>query len=136
MTTGYPVIALRMQVILPNAVENIDVGRSRSKVALEEAQANDSEVILVTQRDPSVSDPGPNDLYTTGTIAVIKQILRLPNETLQVLIETRRRVLVTNFHEGNALYAEVEMIDEQAASLDQPATVALMTEAKSTFVDY
>lgn len=136
MTTGYPVIALRMQVILPNAVENIDVGRSRSKVALEEAQANDSEVILVTQRDPSVSDPGPNDLYTTGTIAVIKQILRLPNETLQVLIETRRRVRVTNFHEGNALYAEVEMIDEQAASLDQPATVALMTEAKSTFVDY
>src|SRR5690625_1124968 len=106
MTTGYPVIALRMQVILPNAVESIDVGRSRSKVALEEAQANDSEVILVTQRVPSVSDPGPNDLYTTGTIAVIKQILRLPYETLQVLIETRRRVRVTNFHEGNALYAE------------------------------
>lgn len=136
MTTGYPVIALRMQVILPNAVENIDVGRSRSKAALEAAQLNESEVILVTQRDPSVSDPGPKDLYTVGTIAVIKQILRLPNETLQVLIETRRRVRITSFDEGEYLSAEVDPLDEISASLDQPETSSLMSEAKSTFVEY
>lgn len=136
MTTGYPVIALRMQVILPKAIENIDVGRSRSKIALEDARANQTEVVLVTQHDPSVSNPGPADLYTVGTIGVVKQILRLPNETLQVLIDVRSRVRILKFHEAEALYAEVEEITTDEVLLTNAAIQALLSEAKSAFMEY
>jgi ATP-dependent Lon protease len=72
-----PVIALRTQVVLPRTLENVDVGRPKSKRSLEEAQAADNRVLLVVQRDPRVDDPTGEDLYTIGTLCIIKQVRHL-----------------------------------------------------------
>jgi len=89
MDRELPVIALRTQVVLPRTLENVDVGRPKSKRALEEAQAADNRVLLVVQREPRVDDPGPEDLFDVGTLCVVKQVIRLPDDTLQVLVEGR-----------------------------------------------
>src|SRR5680860_1703152 len=100
-----PVIALRTQVVLPRTLENVDVGRPKSKRALEEAQAGDNRVVLVVQRDARIDDPSSEDLYDVGTLAIVKQVIRLPNDTLQVLVEGRA-ALTLGLGDGSDLGAE------------------------------
>ncbi len=131
-----PVIALRTQVVLPRTLENVDVGRPKSKRALEEAQAGDSRVILVFQRDARVDDPDGDDLYEVGTLAVIKQVIRLPNDTLQVLVEGRDRARILSYLPGGSLRAHVQTIPETQEEKDAVQVGAMIDQVKAAFSEY
>ena len=130
-----PVIALRTVVVLPRTLENVDVGRPKSKRALEEAQASDNRVLLLAQREPRVDDPTGDDLFEVGTLGIIKQVIRLPDDTLQVLVEGKDRARVKNFLPGGTLRAVVETLPETTSS-DEARTRALVEQVKSAFGDY
>ena len=131
-----PVIALRTQVVLPRTLENVDVGRPKSKRALEEAQAGDNRVLLVVQRDSRVDDPGENELYDVGTLALVKQVIRLPNDTLQVLVEGRDRARIDQYLPGSSLRARVSTIAEVPADKQDDEVTALMEQVKAAFSEY
>ncbi len=131
-----PVIALRSQVVLPRTLENVDVGRPKSKRALEEAQAGDNRVLLVVQRDSRSDDPGPEDLYDVGTLAVVKQVIRLPNDTLQVLVEGRERAHIDSYLAGPGLRAVVTTVPEIPADRNDEEAIALSEQVKSVFGEY
>lgn len=135
MEIELPVIALRNQVMLPRTLENVDVGRPKSKRALEEAQAADNRVLLLTQREPRIDDPTGDDLYSIGTLGVIKQVIRLPDDTLQVLVEGRERAEVESYVPGPTMRARVRTIVETGASSD-PKSKALVEQTKNVFNQY
>jgi len=122
-------------VVLPRTLENVDVGRPKSKRALEEAQAADNRVLLLAQREPRVDDPTGDDLYAVGTLGVIKQVIRLPDDTLQVLVEGKERAEVESFLPGVTLRARVRTLPETANG-DEARTRALVEQVKSAFGDY
>ncbi len=130
-----PVIALRTVVVLPRSLENVDVGRPKSKRALEEAQASDNRVFLLAQREPRVDDPTGDDLFGVGTLGVVKQVIRLPDDTLQVLVEGKERARIKNFVPGATLRAVVETMPETAPT-DETRARALTEQTKSAFSDY
>jgi ATP-dependent Lon protease len=131
-----PVIALRTQVILPRTLDNVDVGRVKSKRALEEAQASDNRVLLLTQREPRVEDPIGDQLYEIGTLGIVKQVIRLPDDTLQVLIEGRERAKVERFINGSALRAQVRTVPETNSSTDENRLRSIVDQTKAAFRDY
>ena len=130
-----PVIALRTQVVLPRTLENVDVGRPKSKRALEEAQAADNRVLLLTQREPRIDDPTGEDLYDVGTLGVVKQVIRLPDDTLQVLVEGRERAQVTSYVPGGSLRANVRTLPETNTG-ENERSKALLEQTKTAFAQY
>lgn len=94
-----PLIALRGIWIFPHMVIHFDVGREKSVKALEEAMLNDSKILLSSQKDFKVEDPKIDDIYDMGTIAVIKQTLKLPNGSTRVLVEGVDRARITSLEE-------------------------------------
>ena len=81
-TKLYPLMPLRDIVIFPHMVAPLVVGRRKSIQALEDAMEKRTEIFLVTQRDSTVDEPKKNQIYTTGTLAVVMQLLRLPDGTI------------------------------------------------------
>lgn len=111
-----PALALRGITVFPNLLLHFDVGRASSIRALEEAMAGGRDIFLVTQRDLSIEKPDQSELYTIGTIASVKQILRLPENNVRVMVEGKYRgrmldLLTTEPY----LKAEVEPIHVTAA---------------------
>jgi ATP-dependent Lon protease len=132
-----PVIALRSQVVLPRTLDNVDVGRPKSKRALEEAQAADNRVLLLTQRESRVDDPAGDNLFEVGTLGVVKQVIRLPDDTLQVLVEGRERAAVDGFVPGPSLRAHVHTLPEGAPAAREEARLkALIEQVKEAFGQY
>ena len=131
-----PVIALRSQVVLPRTLENIDVGRPKSKRALEEAQAGDNRVLLVVQKDSRNDDPEGSDLFEIGTLCIIKQVIKLPDDTLQVLVEARERARVVEYLPGVILHAKLQTITDVPSTDDEQTSLLLMDETKATFSNY
>jgi ATP-dependent Lon protease len=89
--TRIPVLPLRGMMVFPHMVLHFDVGRQKSVAALEKAMLDDQRIFLVAQKDADVEDPGKDDLYAVGTIAVVKQVLNLPGDSIRVLVEGERR---------------------------------------------
>ncbi|TSA82455.1 endopeptidase La [Deinococcus detaillensis] len=129
-----PVVALRNMVIMPGVTQNIDVGRPKSKRAVDEAQGADRRVLVVTQRDATTDDPMPAELHDIGTLAVIKQVVRLPDNTYQVLVETQERVKMLEQVPGSYLRVRVETLDKQPGNPDELRVI--IQETKSAFEEY
>lgn len=129
-----PVIALRTETVMPRTLHNVDVGRPKSKRALEEAQASDNRVLLLAQREPRVDDPLGEDLFDVGTLGVVKQVIRLPDDTLQVLVEGRERAKVRNFLTGMSLRAVVDTMSETGNNAEKQRP--LMEQVKASFEKY
>jgi len=129
-----PVIALRNIVVLPGTSTSIDVGRAKSKRAIEEAQAADRRVLLLTQKDQRTDDPAGGDMFEVGTLGVIKQVVRLPDSTLQVLIESQGRARVTSWLPTGYMRAGVETMDSPEGDASIVAT--LMGEIRTNFEEY
>ena len=89
-----PLIPLRGLTIFPNMVIHFDVGREKSIAALEEAMVNGQYIVLCTQKDVRTENPKANEIYEVGTLASIKQILKLPGEAVRVLVEGEKRVKI------------------------------------------
>lgn len=92
-----PVIPLRGLVVFPYMMLHFDVGRQISLKALEEAMNSDQQVLLLAQKDPKQEEPSPEDLYQYGTVAKIKQMLKLPSETSRILVEGLSRAKVIGY---------------------------------------
>ncbi|HEY9570873.1 MAG TPA: LON peptidase substrate-binding domain-containing protein, partial [Metalysinibacillus sp.] len=140
MTTKLmPILPLRGLLVYPKMRLHIDVGRERSIAALEEAMEQDKHIFLVTQKDVKVDSPTEKDLYDVGTIAYIKQLIKLPNGTLRVLVEGVNRATFTHYEEARKftqatvtiLASEIEE-DIETAALQRIANDYFARFAKSS----
>ncbi|MFF5994485.1 endopeptidase La [Lysinibacillus sp. KU-BSD001] len=130
-----PLLPLRGLLVFPSMVLHIDVGRERSVAALEHAMLNDSRIYLATQQDMRVESPEKNDLYDVGTVANVKQMLKLPNGTLRILVEGIVRAKMVNYQEGDQFTsADIELYED---STTKDAEIeALMRTLGSYFEKY
>jgi len=107
------VLPLRGALVFPNMVLHLDVGRERSILALEKAMMKDNRILLVTQKEAKTDEPTANDLYEVGTVARIKQMIKLPGGTIRVLVEGLNRAkLLELITEEQFLEAETEIIED------------------------
>ena len=110
----YPVLLLRDIVIFPHMIVPLFVGREKSVKALDKAMGGDKKIVLLTQKDPSLDAPLPEELYTTGTIGNVVQLLRLPDGTVKALVEGVERVKIKKFVENEVFYeAETEVVQDK-----------------------
>lgn len=108
-----PVVALRGMAVLPGMLIHFDVNRMASMEAIESAMEKDQLVLLLTQRDSEVENPGQDDLYKIGTIAQIKQLIKLPGNVIRVLVEGTDRAQLDNIVEEHPfLVGEVDILEE------------------------
>lgn len=129
-----PAIALRGTTILPDMIVHFDVSRKKSICAIEEAMTKDQRIFLITQEDPKVDDPSMEDLYKIGTIAVIKQVAKLPKDMLRVLVEGIERAEMVELEEGlTYLEAEVAVFPEQEEELPETVKEAMLQSMKEIF---
>lgn len=94
-----PLLPLRGLLVYPSMVLHIDVGRARSVAALEHAMMNENQIFLATQKDLRVEQPNQDELYTVGTLVNVKQMLKLPNGTLRILVEGISRAKIVKYEE-------------------------------------
>lgn len=130
-----PLLPLRGLLVFPSMVLHIDVGRERSVAALEHAMLGNNRIFLATQQDMRVESPDQNDLYDVGTVANVKQMLKLPNGTLRILVEGVTRAKMVDYQEGDKFTTvKVELYED---SVEKDAeTEALMRTLITYFEKY
>lgn len=130
-----PLLPLRGLLVYPTILLHIDVGRERSIVALEKAMADDNLIFLVTQKVMSVETPTEEDLYEVGTVAYVKQMLKLPNGTLRVLVEglNRAKIKKITLHDDYMSATLENVVDSKEVDVE---TEALMRTLLSFFEKY
>ena len=130
-------IALRGTTILPGMIVHFDVSRERSVKAIEAAMLHDQKIFLVTQIDPEVESPDLAGVYHVGTIAYIKQVVKLPQNLLRVLVEgTGRAALVKFEQEFPFIRSEITPIDEEEMQMPEPVMEAMHRSLKELFHRY
>ncbi|MHB8995823.1 MAG: endopeptidase La [Armatimonadota bacterium] len=100
----FPVLPLRSEVVFPHMMVPLGAMRRRSVRALDEARRNETALVLVTQRDPSLDDPDPEDLYQVGTLARVAQLLEMPDGSARAMVEGIARVRARHFTKGSHYY--------------------------------
>lgn len=131
----YPLLPLRDIVVFPHMVLPLFVGRQKSIKALEEALGKEKQIFLATQRDAKIDDPTPKDIYNIGTLVTIIQLIRLPDNSVKILVEGKRRSKIKEFIINQDLFSvEIEVIEEPESTT--PETKALMRSVPSTFETY
>ena len=132
-----PAIALRGTTILPGMIVHFDVSRERSVKAIEAAMLHDQKIFLVTQIDPEVETPDLAGVYRVGTIAYIKQVVKLPQNLLRVLVEgTGRATLVKFEQEFPFIKTEITPVDEEEMQMPEPVMEAMNRSLKELFHRY
>ena len=132
-----PSIALRGTTILPGMIVHFDVSRERSVKAIEAAMLHDQKIFLVTQIDPEVETPDLAGVYQVGTIAYIKQVVKLPQNLLRVLVEgTGRATLVKFEQEFPYLKSEVTPVDDEEVRMPESVMEAMHRSLKELFHRY
>ncbi len=135
--TCLPVLPLRGLVVFPGVVTHFDVGRLKSAKSVEEAMRADQRIFLTAQKDLSVDDPKKNDLYAVGTVAIVKQILRMPGDNMRILVEGKFRAeLVDCIQSEPYLFARVEEIEEPAYNASLPRVQALLRQAHGAYEQF
>lgn len=132
-----PAIALRGTTILPGMIVHFDVSRERSVKAIEAAMLHDQKIFLVTQIDPEVESPDLAGVYHVGTIAYIKQVVKLPQNLLRVLVEgTGRATLVKFEQEFPFIRSEITPVDKEEMQMPEPVMEAMHRSLKELFHRY
>ena len=130
-----PLLPLRDLIIFPHMMMPLFVGREKSINALEDAMSKQSDIVLVAQKDAKTNSPTVDDIYGVGTVGTIIQLLRLPDGTVKVLIEGKKRVKVEKFIAEEAFYkVEVSYLDE--GDEGELESQALIRSVKTTFEKY
>lgn len=131
-----PLIPLRGITIFPHMVLHFDVGREKSLLAVEEAMLNGQEIFLAPQREAKIEEPEEEDIFDIGTICNIKQILKLPGDTVRVLVEGENRARLVKYIEKDPFFkTEVETILDNDCE-DEHKCEALMRLVKEAFEEY
>ena len=140
-----PTVALRGMTVLPGAIIHFDLNREKSVAAIEQAMVTGGRVFLITQKNTEDNDPSFEQLYHVGTVALVKQITKLPNHVIRVLVEGIGRGLFTGINEENPEFIEaaVEEISGEAENdilgtdMEHKAqTEAMLRQAKEYFASY
>lgn len=132
--TCLPVLALRGLVVFPGCVTHFDVGRTKSVRSVEEAMRANQTIFLVAQRDLETDDPKKADLYEIGTVATVKQILRLPGDNMRILVEGQYRAkLLDMIHSEPYLFGRVLELDELGYRHDPLRLQALIRQGHELF---
>ena len=137
--TLYPLLPLRDIVVFPGMVVPLFVGREKSVAALEMAMAGSKDIFLLAQLDPGCDDPDRDDLYETGVVATVLQLLKLPDGTVRVLVEGNHRAQLTSLDaqassHGDMLMAQVEQIEPEDVSGTEVS--AMMRSVVDQFAEY
>jgi len=130
-----PLLPLRDIVIFPHMVVPLLVGREKSVAALEQAMAGDKEILLCAQKKVKTNDPRADDIFRVGTVGVIMQIRRLPDGSMNILVEGRQRARIRKFVPNDAYFiCEVEDLNDRAGPPDE--VIALVQQVQATFESY
>jgi ATP-dependent Lon protease len=120
----FPVLPLRDIVVFPHMIVPLFVGREKSVRALEDVMKEDKQILLVAQKNASQDDPGPEDIYSVGTVGTVLQLLKLPDGTVKVLVEGGRRARILKYTDNpNFFQAQAEIVAER---LGEPQEVEAM----------
>ena len=136
-TTEIPLLPLRDVVVFPHMIVPLFVGRERSIAALESAMKDEKGIFMVAQKSAQKDDPGEDDIYSIGTIGIIIQLLRLPDGTVKVLVEGKKRGIIREYLPSEDFFLvraeELEEIDEVQ---DKVKLEALMRSIRESFETY
>lgn len=136
-TNVLPAIALRGTTILPGMIVHFDVSRERSTKAIEASMLHDQKIFLITQIDPEVEVPGMGDLYRIGTVAYVKQVVKLPNHLIRVLVEGTERAELLGFQqEFPYIRSEISVYEKESAVLPEHVQEAMHRGLKGLFHRY
>lgn len=131
-----PLIPLRGLTLFPYMVLHFDVGREKSIQALDAAMMENQEILLVTQKDARLEEPGADDVYEVGTVCTIRQLLKLPGNTVRVLVEGNARGRVLAMEQAEPYFrAKLEEI-ETIADVSEAEKEALVRSVKEAFDDF
>ncbi len=123
----FPVLPLRDIVVFPHMIVPLFVGREKSVRALEDVMKDDKQILLATQKNAAQDDPGPDDIYTMGTIATVLQLLKLPDGTVKVLVEGNQRARILGYTDNESFFqARAELV---ADDLGEPEELEALTRA-------
>ncbi|MEI9993272.1 MAG: endopeptidase La [Rhizomicrobium sp.] len=130
-----PVLPLRDIVVFPHMIVPLFVGREKSVRALEEVMSDEKQILLLTQKNKDDDDPGADGLHRIGTLATVLQLLKLPDQTVRVLVEGKSRARVTGFVPRTDFFqATIEKIPEESSDAKQ--IEALVRTVKTNFEQY
>src|SRR5690625_3507620 len=130
-----PLLPLRGLLVFPSMVLHLDVGREKSVTAIEKAMMDDHKIFLAAQKQVSLEDPEPNDIYQVGTVAKVKQMLKLPNGTNRVLVEGIQRAELVRFVDQKEEFnVEIKMLEEEHGEVNEEE--ALMRSLLNLFGQY
>ena len=136
-TQVMPAVALRGIAILPDMIVHFDVSRKKSIRAIEEAMTKDQRIFLITQKDPKVEEPSEDDLYKIGTVAMIKQVAKVPKDMLRVLVEGMERAELMQLEDGTSyLAAEVDVMEQEEENLPDTVKEAMLLSMRELFSVY
>lgn len=130
-----PLLASRGVVVFPHMVIPLLVGREKSKEALERAMLNEKEIIVTAQKDEAIEEPGKDDLYKVGTITEVKQLVKLPNGMIKVIVEGIQRGQIMDFVEEKEYFSANVQPFEPEVEIDLQIK-ALMRSALDGFQEY
>ena len=135
-TQRIPLMPLRGLMIFPHMVLHFDVGRPRSIAALEEAMLEKQRIFLVAQKDGDVENPGAEDMCRVGTIALVKQVLNLPGDSLRVLVEGQQRAVLKSIVQEEPYWiADVQPVGD-VTDEDEATLQALLRTTQGFFEEY
>jgi ATP-dependent Lon protease len=135
LNASYPVLPLRDIVVFPHMIVPLFVGREKSVRALEEVMADDKQILLSSQIDPSIDDPEASGIYKAGVLANVLQLLKLPDGTVKVLVEGQARVRITEYLDNDSFFeARAEYLTEMPG--DMATTEALLRSVSEEFERY
>ncbi len=130
-----PLLPLRGLLVFPAMVIHLDVGREKSIRALDKAMVEDRLILLSTQMDTQAEDPDPDNIYQIGTLARVKQMMKLPNGTLRVLVEGLKRARISSFfHQEEYFEVSAQVLEDQ--EIYDPEVGALMNAVIEQFEIY
>jgi len=133
--TTYPVLPLRDIVVFPGMIVPLFVGREKSVKALEEVMKDDKQILLIAQKNASQDDPGPEDIYTIGTLGTVLQLLKLPDDTVKVLVEGGKRVKIVGYT-GRPDFFEATVVEMEEAPTEAAELQAAARTVVSEFENY
>ena len=137
MVKKLPAVALRGMVILPGMIAHFDVSREKSIKAVEACMMEEQKIFLVTQKDVEQEDPAQEDLYRIGIIAEVKQVIKLQNNIVRILVEGKERAELSSFLDHpEYLLAEVVCFDETEEELTGEVQMAMVRGIQETFERY
>lgn len=138
MMMEMPVVALRGMVILPGMIAHFDVSREKSMKAVEACMMDSQKIFLVTQRDVEQEEPSVGDLYKIGIIAEVKQVIKLQNNIVRILVEGKERAELSSFVDTQEyLLAEIIRFDEEVdEGLIEEAKIAMIRSIQETYAKF